>query len=85
MTADDLSAVAANSGHIDTAWLIIKTLRARPDTPVEVVTAINDVETEYFHTYDDLRKQVIATSTTGEYPVSGKEFFDRATTGPCWR
>jgi methyl-accepting chemotaxis protein len=79
MRTEDLEAVTANRGHIDTAWQIVKTIRVRPDTSTEMTAAINDVETEYFHNYDDLRKQVVAAGETGNYPVSSKEYFDRAT------
>lgn len=75
----DSQVLAEGRGHIFLAWEAISVLRVRPDTPQELVDAINGVEKAYIGDYDSLRKSVIAAGSSTDYPLSGKDYFDRAT------
>lgn len=80
MKNDDIAALSLGRGNVEFAWSNIRALRARADTPPELTSAINDVEKDYFGTYNELREQIVAAGETGHYPIGGKEYFDRATT-----
>ena len=79
MSMDDFEKVAVNQGHIESAWLMVKTLQARTDTPANVTEAINGVDKKYFHVYADFLNQLYAAADTGNYSFSSAEFFDQAT------
>jgi methyl-accepting chemotaxis protein len=75
----DLAAISEGRGQIDLAWKTVAVLRIRPDTPSSVSSTIASVEKEYFGSYGDLRKEVIAAGSTGQYPISGEEYFKQVT------
>jgi methyl-accepting chemotaxis protein len=77
----DMRVISEGRGHVDLAWDSISILRARADTPRSLVDAIETVEKQYFADYGELRKSVLAAGATGDYPVDGKQYFDRVTTG----
>lgn len=75
----DAQLIAEGRGHIVQAWDAIAILRLHPETPADLTETINTVEKIYFGDYDALRKTVIAAGSTSDYPLGGKEYFDRAT------
>lgn len=75
----DAQLLAEGRGHISLAWEAVSILRVREDTPPELVDAIDGVAKAYLGDYDALRKSVHAAAASTEYPLSGKDFFDRAT------
>jgi methyl-accepting chemotaxis protein len=77
----DMQVISEGRGHIDLAWDSISILRARADTPKSLLDAIDAVEKQYFGDYGELRQSVIAAGGTGDYPVDGKQYFDRVTAG----
>jgi methyl-accepting chemotaxis protein len=75
----DFRMISESRGHIDLGWNAISILRARPDAPKNVVAAIENVEKVYFGDYGALRKAIIDSGPSGEFPVDGKQYFDQAT------
>jgi methyl-accepting chemotaxis protein len=75
----DIAAVSSGRGHIDLAWSAVNVLRVRSDTPSAMVAAIDEAENEYFHTYNDLRNQILTAGETGDYPIDSKEYFRSVT------
>jgi methyl-accepting chemotaxis protein len=75
----DTRVIFEGRGHIDLAWESISILRARADTPGTLIDAIAAVEKQYFGDYGELRKSVLAAGGTGDHPVDGKQYFERAT------
>ncbi len=81
MSEADAHAIWLGRGHFDQGWEAISILRARPDTDKDVVAAIESVERKYVTDYGQVRESVIAAGASGDYPISGKDFFARATDG----
>jgi methyl-accepting chemotaxis protein len=81
MADADIRAISEGRGHIDLAWDSISILRARTDTPRELLDAIDAVERQYFKDYGELRKSVLSAGASGDYAVDGKQYFERATQG----
>jgi methyl-accepting chemotaxis protein len=79
LSEDDYRVLSEGRGHIDVAWRAISVLRARPDAPKSLVAAINAVEKTYLGDYAKLRDGIIASGSTGNYPIDGKQYFERAT------
>ena len=81
MSDQDFRILATGRGHIELAWNSIAVLRVRPDAPKPLVAAVDAVEKSYFGDYETLRQAVLGAGATGDYPVDGKQYFDRVTTG----
>jgi methyl-accepting chemotaxis protein len=80
LTADGIRKVSGFRGQVDLAWDTVSPVSQRAEAPAKIVDAIASVEKEYFQTYGQLRDGVLATGVTGEYKVSGGDYFARATT-----
>ncbi|WP_022723852.1 methyl-accepting chemotaxis protein [Rhodopseudomonas sp. B29] len=81
MTPDDIRQLAGFRGQIDLAWPMIAILKQRADTPADVTAALAAVEADYFDVYGKLRSDVLAAGPSGDYPLSGSDYFTRATRG----
>lgn len=79
MSERDSQLIAEGRGQIILTWDAISILRLHPETPADLVDAINTVEKNYFGDYETLRKTVIAAGGTSDYPLTSKEYFDRVT------
>jgi methyl-accepting chemotaxis protein len=80
LTTEGIRSVSGFRGQVDLAWATIVPIRQRADTPRGIVDAIGNVEREYFGSYGEVRDAVFGVGDTGEYKISGTEYFARATT-----
>ncbi|HIJ61532.1 MAG TPA: EAL domain-containing protein [Rhodospirillaceae bacterium] len=76
-----LQAISDARDHVGVSWNAISVVCARPDTPEDLVRAINGVRNKYFGDYETLRKAVLAAGPEGPYPVDALQFFEQATVG----
>ncbi|WP_375310171.1 methyl-accepting chemotaxis protein [Bradyrhizobium sp. A5] len=81
MTPEELSRIAGFRGYVELAWGTIAPLAERADVPGDVAGAIKGVEQDYFRIYDATRNRVLAAAASGDYRISGNEYFASATTG----
>jgi methyl-accepting chemotaxis protein len=79
LTADGIRKVSGFRGQVDLAWDTVSPVSQRADAPAKIVDAIASVEKEYFRTYGEIRDGILATGETGEYKISGSDYFARAT------
>jgi methyl-accepting chemotaxis protein len=80
LTVDDVRKVSGFRGQIDLAWGTISPITQRPGVPAKIVDAVARVEKEYFRTYGEIRNGALAAGDTGDYKISGGDYFARATT-----
>jgi methyl-accepting chemotaxis protein len=64
---------------VELAWGTIKALRERADTPSSLGAAMAAVESEYFGRYGEVRNAIYAAADTGDYPMTGRAYVDKAT------
>ena len=81
MAAEELSRIAGFRGHVELAWRTIAPIAERADVPGNMAAAIKGVEQDYFRSYDALRSGVLAAGTSGDYNVTGSEYWASVTTG----
>jgi methyl-accepting chemotaxis protein len=79
--ADGLQHLAALRGKVELAWDAVLPVRLRTDMPAGIGEAMADVEKIYLGVYGETRAVILSTSETGEYKISGAEYFARATAG----
>jgi methyl-accepting chemotaxis protein len=80
LTAEGIRKASGFRGQVELSWKTISPISERADMPARIVDAIAGVEKEYFRTYGDIRNGVLASGETGEYKISGSDYFARATT-----
>jgi methyl-accepting chemotaxis protein len=66
-------------GAVDLAWNVVSAATRSVDATPAMAAAIAKVDSDYFRTYDDTRNAVFKAGDSGNYPLSGDEFFARAT------
>ena len=66
-------------GTVDLAWNVISAATRRLDTSPAMAAAIAKVDADYFRTYDETRNAVFKAGDSGNYALSGDEFFASAT------
>jgi methyl-accepting chemotaxis protein len=81
LSETDYRILAEGRGHVDLGWTVISVLRVRPDTPKDIVDAINDVQRAYYIDYGAARKAILDSGNTGDYPMDGKAYIEQATGG----
>lgn len=79
IAAADMQALLTGRGHIDLAWAAINILRLSADTPPSLKAAIDEVEKSYIQTYGALRKEILAASDTGAFPLDSASYFQKVT------
>jgi methyl-accepting chemotaxis protein len=77
----DIGVLAGFRGQIDLAWPMVAALTKRSDTPAPVAAMIAAVEKDYFGAYNKVRDGILAAGGSGNYPLSGADYFARATEG----
>ncbi|NEW93271.1 methyl-accepting chemotaxis protein [Rhodopseudomonas sp. BR0M22] len=81
LSPDNIRDLAGFRGQIDLAWPVVTAMKLRPDTVAAVNAAIDGVESGYFGTYGKIRNDVLAAGDSGAYPITGPDYFARATDG----
>ncbi|WP_247529716.1 methyl-accepting chemotaxis protein [Bradyrhizobium sp. 199] len=66
---------------VELAWDTVVPVRLRSDLPVQVGEAMTEVENTYFGVYGETRVTVLAGAESGDYRITGPEYFARATAG----
>jgi len=79
LSADAIRDASRFRGAVDLAWNVVSAATRGLDTSPAMAAAIARVEADYFRTYDDTRNAVFKAGDSGNYPLSGDEFFARAT------
>jgi methyl-accepting chemotaxis protein len=80
LTAETIRKISGFRGQVDLAWETISPLAERTDAPQKILDAIAIVEKEYYRNYAETRQAVLASGESGEYKITGGEYFARATT-----
>jgi len=80
LTPESVRFVSRARGQVEPAWETISVMRQRRDLPEQIVRAIAGVEGEYFGKYAETREAILAAGESGDYKISGSEYFTRATT-----
>jgi methyl-accepting chemotaxis protein len=76
LTLNDIRTLSEHRGHVELAWDNVRSLLLRHDLAPDLVAAIRTVEESYMTKFSEVRQSVIAVATSGEYPMSGKEWVD---------
>jgi methyl-accepting chemotaxis protein len=80
LTADGIARISGFRGQVDLAWGTISPVSQRAGAPARIVDAIAGVEKEYFQSYGEVRRGVLASGESGDYTISSSDFFAHATT-----
>lgn len=80
LTADGIRRISGFRGQVDLAWGTIAPMGQRADVSMKISDAISSVQKEYFQTYGQIREEVLAAGETGDFKISGGDYFARATT-----
>lgn len=78
LSRDALAYMNENHGKASQAWELLAPMGERTDTPPKLQAAIRTLGQSYFKDYNHLRDEVFAAGTSGEYPVSFEELFERS-------
>ncbi|WP_369725824.1 methyl-accepting chemotaxis protein [Bradyrhizobium sp. LLZ17] len=73
--------LSALRAKVELAWDTVLPVRLRSDLPAEVGDAISEVEKIYFVLYGETRAVTLAAGESGDYKITGSEYFARATAG----
>ena len=73
--------LSALRAKVELAWDTILPVRLRPDLPVQIGDAMVEVEKIYFGVYGETRVITLAAGESGDYKITGSEYFARATAG----
>ena len=77
LTADGIRRISGFRGQVDLAW---GTIAPMGHVSMKISDAISSVQKEYFQTYGQIREEVLAAGETGDFKISGGDYFARATT-----
>jgi HAMP domain-containing protein len=80
LTAETIRKISGFRGQVDLAWETISPLAERTGAPQKILDAIAIAEKEYYRNYAETRQAVLASGESGEYKITGGEYFARATT-----
>ncbi len=75
-TQNDIRKLSEHRGHIELVWTILQAFRLRPDLPAAVLDAISGLEDAYIQKLSATRNAVLAAASTGQYPLTGREWVD---------
>ncbi|MCK1728645.1 methyl-accepting chemotaxis protein [Bradyrhizobium sp. 142] len=78
---DGFERLSALRGKVELAWHTILPVRLRLDLPAQVGDAMTEVEKIYFGAYGEARAMTLASGESGDYKITGSEYFARATAG----
>jgi methyl-accepting chemotaxis protein len=79
LTAEGIGKISGFRGQVDLAWGTISPISHRAGTPAAIVDSIARVEKEYFQTYGEVRRGVLASGDSADYKISSSDYFARAT------
>ncbi|MDR6754960.1 methyl-accepting chemotaxis protein [Mycoplana sp. BE70] len=75
-----LATLSEYRGRLEQSWVSIESYEGRDFADPSVLSAIAAVRSEYFGTFEDVRKNIYAASAQGrEYPLTGDEWMASAT------
>ena len=77
-TQDDIRRLSENRGHIDLVWANLQAFRLLPNLPTTVGGAISRMQEAYMESLFATRKAVLGAASTGEYPLTGREWVDKS-------
>ncbi|MCK1737819.1 HAMP domain-containing protein [Bradyrhizobium sp. 138] len=66
---------------VELAWDTVVPVRLRSDLPVQIGEAMTEVERTYFGVYGETRATALAGAESGDYRITGPDYFARATAG----
>ncbi|WP_314952432.1 methyl-accepting chemotaxis protein [Bradyrhizobium cosmicum] len=78
---EGLERLSALRAKVELAWDTILPVRLRPDLPAQIGDAMTEVENIYFGLYGETRALTLASGQSGDYKITGSEYFARATAG----
>ncbi|MDI6834912.1 MAG: methyl-accepting chemotaxis protein [Rhizobiaceae bacterium] len=80
LDGDTLAILAGYRGRLEQSWATIEAYEKRDFASANVLSAIATARSEFFVTFEKLRKEVYAANADrGKYPVSGDEWITAAT------
>ncbi len=79
LPAHQLDELKAFRGVVDNHLQGLLAQKAQPDTPAEVRTALAAMEEHFLTRYHALRAGVYRAAARGDYPLSGRDWVERAT------
>lgn len=75
-----LATLSEYRGRLEQSWVTIESYAARDFADPSVLSAIDAVRSEFFGTFEDVRKNIYAASAQGrDYPLTGDEWMAAAT------
>jgi methyl-accepting chemotaxis protein len=77
-TQNDIRKLSEHRGHIELVWTVLQAFRLRPNLPAAVLDAISGLEDAYIKKLSVTRNAVLAAATTGQYPLTGREWVDQS-------
>lgn len=66
-------------GRVEAAWDNMQGIRIRPDLPPSLAKVLGTVDETFFGTFQKTREAVLKGAETGQYPMTGDEWFRQAT------
>jgi methyl-accepting chemotaxis protein len=75
-TQNDIRKLSEHRGHIELVWTVLQAFRLRPNLPAAVLDAISGLEDAYIQKLTATRNAVLAAASTGQYPLTGREWVD---------
>jgi len=78
---EGLQRLSGLRAKIELAWDTVLPVRLRSDLPAQIREAMTDVEKVYFEMYGETRAATLAAGESGDYKITGAEYFKRATAG----
>jgi methyl-accepting chemotaxis protein len=75
-TQNDIRKLSEHRGHIELVWTALQAFRLRPNLPAAVLDAISGLEDAYIKKLSATRDAVLAAASTGQYPLTGREWVD---------
>lgn len=66
-------------GRVEAAWGNMQGIRIRQDLPASLTKAFDTVDESFFGTFQKTREAVLKGLETGQYPMTGDEWFKQAT------
>jgi len=77
-TQNDIRKLSEHRGHIELVWTVLQAFRLRPSLPATVQDAISGIENAYIQKLSATRNAVLAAASTGQYPLTGREWVDQS-------
>ena len=79
--SDALQRLSGLRAKVELAWDAVLPIRLRSDLPEQIGQTMTEVEKVYFESYGETRVTMLADGESGDYRITGAEYFKQATAG----